>query len=56
MERPLQEGNAFVIKPAVDRDGEGDAARFGDSVVVTATGARRLGQRPLDFAHYHVGG
>jgi Xaa-Pro aminopeptidase len=55
MERPLQEGNAFVIKPAVERNGEGDAARFGDSVVVTAAGARRLGRRPLDFAHYHVG-
>jgi len=55
MNRPLQEGNAFVIKPAVERDGHGDVARFGDSVAVTATGARRLGKRSLEFATYHVG-
>ncbi len=55
MERPLQEGNAFVIKPAIERDGHGDVARFGDSVVVTASGARRLGTRGMDFAVYNVG-
>ena len=46
---------SFVIKPAVERNGEGDAARFGDSVVVTANGARRLGTRSTDFAAYNVG-
>jgi Xaa-Pro dipeptidase len=55
LERPLLEGMSFVIKPAVERNGEGDAARFGDSVVVTATGARRLGTRSMDFAAYNVG-
>jgi len=55
IERPLQAGNVFVIKPSVERDGHSDMARFGDSVAVTATGASRLGMRPLDFAHYNVG-
>ena len=32
----------------------GVSKRFGDTVAVTATGARRLGKRPLDFAAYHV--
>lgn len=55
VERPLQEGNVFVVKPAVHREGRGETARFGDSVVVTATGARRLGARSTDFATYNVG-
>lgn len=55
VERPLQEGNVFVIKPAVHREGRGETARFGDSVAVTATGARRLGTRTQDFARYNVG-
>jgi Xaa-Pro dipeptidase len=52
--RPLQEGNTFIIKPQVKREREGGMAIFGDTVTVTATGGRRLGKRPLDFATYHV--
>ena len=52
--RPLQEGNTFIIKPNVRREREGGMAIFGDTVTVTAKGARRLGNRPLDFATYHV--
>jgi len=52
--RPLQEGNTFIIKPHVTREREGSMAIFGDTVAVTATGARRLGKRPMDFAAYHV--
>lgn len=53
--RPLQEGNTFIIKPAIVRDGRGDAASMGDTVTVTAGGARRLGTRSLAFATYQVG-
>ncbi|HZT08383.1 MAG TPA: M24 family metallopeptidase [Chloroflexota bacterium] len=52
--RPLQEGNTFIIKPQVRREREGSMAIFGDTVTVTATGARRLGKRPTDFATYHI--
>jgi hypothetical protein len=52
--RSLQEGNTFIIKPNVRREREGGMAIFGDTVTVTATGGRRLGKRPLDFATYHV--
>jgi len=52
--RPLQEGNTFIIKPRVSREREGSMAIFGDTVTVTATGARRLGKRPMDFAAHHV--
>jgi len=46
---PLEEGMVFVLKPHVgDADGK-DRASIGDSVVVTATGARRLGRRPLEL-------
>jgi Xaa-Pro dipeptidase len=52
--RPLQEGNTFIIKPQVRREREGGRAIFGDTVTVTATGARRLGKRSMDFASHHV--
>jgi Xaa-Pro aminopeptidase len=55
MERPLAPGNVFVIKPAAYHEGYTETARFGDSVAVTATGARRLGTRGQDFATYNVG-
>jgi Xaa-Pro dipeptidase len=57
----LEEGNVFIFKPAVFPP-EGDvvqsasglvtelAVRAGDTVVVTANGARRLGRRPLEIA------
>ncbi len=55
LERPLEAGNVFVIKPAVEKAGYSETARFGDSVAVTASGARRLGTRGQDFATYNVG-
>jgi Xaa-Pro aminopeptidase len=57
----LEEGNVFIFKPAVFPAG-GDrvqsssgqvvelAVRAGDTVVVTAGGAQRLGRRPLEIA------
>lgn len=47
---PLQEGNVFIVKPSVRYNGLGDVGHVGDSVVVTANGARRLGTRPIE--HY----
>ncbi len=43
---PLAEGCCFVVKPYVTVDGSADYCRFGDSVVVTKTGIKRLGTRP----------
>lgn len=46
----FQEGMVFTIKPRIPIKGvEAPAAQFGDGVVVTATGARRLGQRKLEL-------
>ena len=46
----LQEGMVFTIKPRIPiKDVTAPAAQFGDAVVVTATGARRLGQRKLEI-------
>ena len=57
----LEEGNVFILKPAAFPP-EGDvvqsasglvtelAVRAGDTVVVTASGAERLGRRPLQIA------
>lgn len=46
----LQEGMVFTIKPRVPiKDVKAPAAQFGDAVVVTATGARRLGQRKMEI-------
>jgi Xaa-Pro aminopeptidase len=57
----LEEGNVFILKPAVFPP-EGDriqapsglvtelAVRTGDTVVVTKEGAQRLGKRPLQIA------
>jgi len=39
----LQDGNAFILKPAV-RPENGPAANWGDTVVVTPQGGRRLGK------------
>jgi Xaa-Pro aminopeptidase len=44
---PLQEGMAFILKPQVRNEEAKERASIGDTVVVTANGARRLGQRPL---------
>jgi Xaa-Pro dipeptidase len=56
----LEEGMVFILKPAVFPPGSRDlvlrdgevvelAVRAGDTVVVTASGAERLGQRPLEL-------
>jgi Xaa-Pro aminopeptidase len=46
----FQEGMVFTIKPRIPIKGvEAPAAQFGDGVVVTATGARRLGKRKLEL-------
>lgn len=56
----LEEGMVFVLKPAVFPPGGRDvvlragetvelAVRAGDTVVITADGAERLGQRPLEL-------
>jgi len=45
----LQEGNAFILKPSVRPEG-GPAASWGDTVVVTGNGARRLGKDQHELA------
>ena len=45
----LEEDCSFVIKPSAALDGEGDYARWGDTMVVTKTGAKRLGTRPQEM-------
>jgi len=47
---PLQAGCVFVVKPSVIYNGKSDVGHVGDSVVITANGAERLGTRPID--HY----
>lgn len=42
----IEEGCSFALKPAAALDGKADFARWGDTVVVTKTGAERLGTRP----------
>jgi len=42
----IEEGCCFVVKPYTILDGIIDYCRFGDSVVVTAQGTKRLGKRP----------
>jgi Xaa-Pro aminopeptidase len=49
----LQEGNVFVVKPMITYNGQSDVGHVGDTVVVTATGAERLGTRPIDH-YWHV--
>jgi Xaa-Pro aminopeptidase len=39
----LQEGNTFILKPSV-RIAHGPAINWGDTVVVTPPGGRRLGK------------
>jgi Xaa-Pro aminopeptidase len=46
----LQENMVFIFKPsAISADGE-SISTWGDTVVVTAAGGRRLGKRPHDLA------
>ncbi len=46
---PLEEGMTFILKPRiVEVDGK-ERTSIGDTVAVTATGAKRLGRRPLEL-------
>jgi Xaa-Pro dipeptidase len=45
----LKEGHVFIFKPAAKRGEMRDSIRAGDTVVIEATGARRLGKRELKF-------
>ncbi|SRR5581483_8761213 len=45
----VKEGCCFILKPATAVDGKPDYGRWGDSVVVTAAGAERLGTRPQEL-------
>jgi Xaa-Pro aminopeptidase len=45
----LEEGCCFNVKPSAGIDDVDDYMRWGDSVVVTATGAERLGTRPKEL-------
>jgi Xaa-Pro aminopeptidase len=49
LERELRENNVFDVKPGIEIDGRDLWGRFGDSVVVTASGAKRLGARSPDY-------
>jgi hypothetical protein len=48
LDRVIEAGCSFAIKPYT-HDGDRELARWGDTVVVTATGAERLGIRPPQF-------
>jgi Xaa-Pro dipeptidase len=50
---PLQAGNVFVVKPTTTYNGQDDVGHVGDTVLVTATGAERLGTRPIEH-YWHV--
>ena len=49
----LREGNVFLIKPNTTYKGQRDTGHVGDTVVVTASGAERLGTRPIEH-YWHV--
>jgi Xaa-Pro aminopeptidase len=49
----LPEGSVFVVKPSVTYRGMGDVGHVGDAVMVTTTGAERLGTRPIEH-YWHV--
>ena len=44
----LEEGNVFIVKPAV-KPNDGPPAHWGDTVAVTANGGRRLGKDPHEI-------
>jgi len=46
---PLREGMTFILKPRVSEIEGKERASVGDTVTVTATGARRLGKRPMEL-------
>jgi Xaa-Pro dipeptidase len=44
----IEENTSFILKPVVSRDGHPDIM-WGDSIVVTANGPKRLGTMPAEF-------
>jgi Xaa-Pro aminopeptidase len=46
---PLVEGNVMVLKPGAMVSDAPDSIRCGDTVVIEANGARRLGKRKFTF-------
>jgi Xaa-Pro aminopeptidase len=49
LDLPLLEGNVFVLKPGAMPGDAPDSIRCGDTVVIEANGARRLGKRHFSF-------
>jgi len=49
LDLPLVEGNVFVLKPGAMPSDAPDSIRCGDTVVITRSGARRLGKRKFGF-------
>jgi Xaa-Pro aminopeptidase len=49
-QRPLEANTVFVVKPYVSYRGQPDVGHVADTVLVTESGAQRLGTRPID--HY----
>jgi Xaa-Pro dipeptidase len=46
LRRPIEAGNVFILKPSATVESSGLGGRWGDTVVVRAHGAERLGTRP----------
>lgn len=46
---PLQKGMTFILKPRIAEVDGKERVNVGDTVAVTATGAKRLGHRPLEL-------
>ena len=52
-QRPLEPDTVFIVKPYITYRGLSDVGHIGDTVLVTASGAERLGTRPIDH-YWHV--
>jgi hypothetical protein len=44
-----EQANVFILKPAAEKGKVKDSIRAGDTVMIEAGGARRLGKRKLEF-------
>jgi Xaa-Pro aminopeptidase len=47
---PLQQNMVFIFKPWMQSQDKSEVCTWGDTVVVTASGGKRLGRRPHDLA------
>lgn len=54
LNRELRQNNVFVIKPSIEIDDRDLWGRFGDSVMVTQNGGKRLGQRRSEYINVEV--